>query len=88
MWVEDIITTLSLEERGHKIGIAVIVNEDNRPKPTQGRVIAVGTDPLIQQEIRVGDIVFFSRLAGTKIMSGSIELRSLEFDEIIGVEQP
>lgn len=83
--VEDIITTLSIEQRAKNAGFVAIVNEDNRPKSTQGRVIAVGTDPLLQDEIHLGDVVSFSYLSGTRIYIDEHEFRSLEFNEIIMV---
>jgi co-chaperonin GroES (HSP10) len=83
--VEDIITTLSIEQRAQNAGFIAIVNEDNRPKSTQGKVIAVGTDPLMQEEVHVGDVVSFSYLSGTRLYIESVEYRSLEFNEIIMV---
>jgi co-chaperonin GroES (HSP10) len=83
--VEDIIATLSIEQRAAAAGFVAIVNEQNRPKATQGKVLAVGTDPLLQEEIKVGDIVDFSYLAGTRIFIDGEEFRSLEFQDIIQV---
>jgi co-chaperonin GroES (HSP10) len=81
--VKDIITTLSVEERARNAGFIAIIDEPNRPTSTQGKVIAVGTDPLVQEEIHVGDTISFGRLSGTKIWIADEEFRSLEFDEII-----
>jgi co-chaperonin GroES (HSP10) len=86
VYVEDIVTTLSIEERAQRAGFVAIVNEENRPKATQGRVVAIGTDPFIQEHIVVGDVVFFSSLAGTRIYVAERELRCLEFNELTGVE--
>lgn len=84
--VEEITTTLSLEARGKKAGITVITSENNRPRPTQGKVIAVGTDPfLIDNGIKEGSVVTFAPLAGIKVYIEEQEYRSLELQEIIMV---
>jgi co-chaperonin GroES (HSP10) len=85
--VEDIITTLSLEARGEKIGLAVITDERNRPRPTCGRIVALGSDPMLREEgLEVGQTVQFDKLAGRYVYLGGKEYRSLEYQEIIGVE--
>lgn len=84
--VQDIIATLSIEQRAQAAGFIAIVNSENKPRATQGKVIAVGSDPLLQEEVKVGDTVYFSYLAGAKIYIEGEEYRSLEFHEIIQVE--
>lgn len=88
--VQEISTTLSLEERGKKFGITVITDERNRPKPTQGRVVKVGTDPFLREDggIVEGCIVHFARLAGSHYFFKGEEYRMLEFQEITVVEEP
>jgi co-chaperonin GroES (HSP10) len=83
--VLDIVTTLSVEARAEKSGLVAIVAEQERPRPTEGRVVAVGTDPLTQETIHVGDKVSFSYLSGTRVYINDVEYRSLEFNEIIMV---
>jgi chaperonin GroES len=84
--VEPLLETLSLEERGKKAGLYVVVSGENKPRPTTGRVVAVGTDPLVQELIKVGDKVYFGRLAGTEVIVDGKEYRSLDFNELIQVE--
>lgn len=86
IYVEDIITSLSIEERAKAAGFIAIVDDENRPRATQGKCIAVGEDPLIQELIKVGDVVFFGYLAGKRIFYHEREIRVLEYNEIIGVE--
>lgn len=85
--VIDIITTLSLVERGRKSDLEIITDESNNPRPTQGRVIVLGTDPLIREEFKVGDIVSFDWHAGTGLVHEDIQYRVLEFQEIIATDQ-
>lgn len=84
--VEEIVTTLSLEERGSKLGITVITDDSNRPRPTQGKVIALGTDPFLQENGLVeGCIVSFAPHAGIRVYVEEREYRSLEFQELIAI---
>jgi len=83
--VDPITTTLSLEERGRKIGIEVIVEQENVPRPTQGRVVALGSDPLLHESVKVGDIVFFHYNSGHGVTLQGHEFRQLEISEITGI---
>jgi co-chaperonin GroES (HSP10) len=85
--VEDIVTTLSLEARAAKVGLSIITDERNRPQPTQGKVIALGTDPMLREiGLTEGCVVSFDKLAGRRVWIEDVEYRSLELQEIIGVE--
>lgn len=86
--VDDIVTSLDIEKRYERIGLTAIIDQKERPRNTQGLVIAVGSDPLTQEEIKVGDIISFGYLSGTFIMVEGIQFRSLEFQEIINVDTP
>jgi len=86
IWVQDIVESLSIEQRAEAAGFVVIVNDNNRPKSTKGKVVAIGSDPMLHELIKVGDVVFFRHTAGDRIMHGELELRSLEWQEVIGVD--
>lgn len=89
--VDDIVTTLSVEERARRIQapgcppMEAVVAEDQRPRNTEGRVIAVGSDPFVQEQVNVGDKVSFSYLDGTFVYIDGVRFRSLEFQQIIMV---
>lgn len=83
--VDPITTTLSLEERARLAGLEIVVEQENRPKPTQGRVIALGSDPLLQEEVKVGDIVFFGPYAGHDVVLEGVTFRQLEHQEVTGI---
>ena len=86
--VSEIITSLSLEERGARSNLTVIVENDNRPPSTTGRVEAIGSDPIFTAEdIRVGDTVFFGPHAGVNHTIEGHEFKMLEFQEITLVER-
>jgi len=84
--VDPIITTLSLEQRAANAGLEIVVENENRPRPTMGRVVAVGTDPLLREEIKVGDIVSFMSYAGHDTTLEGHVFRTLEFQDITMVE--
>jgi len=92
--VDPIVTTLSLEERARRAigpnapnGLEIVVEHDNRPRPTQGKVIALGPDPLLHEQIKEGDIVFFHHYSGHEVTLEGVTYRVLELPEITGVMQ-
>lgn len=86
--VTDLEPELSIVKRAEKAGIYAVVLEENKPQPTSGLVEAVGSDPLIQELIAVGDTVLFSRHAGIQVNIEGREFRSLELREIAHVIKP
>lgn len=86
--VEPIITTLSLEERAAAAGLEIVVEAENKPRPTQGKVIALGSDPLLREEIKEGDIVFFHPYSGSEVTLAGVVYRQLEHVDVTGVMCP
>ncbi len=74
-----------LTERAKKAGLVPVVYEINKPKPTSGTVVALGTDPFVQEHVKVGDVVMFSRHAGVITTVEGEQFRTLEFNEITGI---
>jgi len=83
--VEDIEPIDELTERAKRAGLALAVYDHNKPKATTGRVVALGSDPLLHQELQVGDTVFFARYAGTLTNIDGKQYRTLEFQEITNI---
>jgi len=86
--VEDIEPVDDLTERAKRAGLAVVVLEHNKPKPTTALVIALGKDPLVAENVHLGDTVFFHRHSGSFIQLEGRQLRSLELQEVISVLCP
>lgn len=84
-FVIDLEPEIDLRKRAANAGLHVVIAEENVPKPTTGRVVAVGSDPLIQELVRVGDVVGFSRHAGIHRIIEGVEYRCLELREITDV---
>ena len=74
-----------LEAQARAAGLHIVLEEQNIPKPTSGRVIALGTDPLVHESLRIGDNVIFHRHSGTNVVVEGKELRCLELHEVISV---
>jgi co-chaperonin GroES (HSP10) len=85
--VQEIITTLSLEERGKRAGLTVIVESDNRPPASTGTVVALGSDPIFEGNVKEGDVVHFHPRAGYEQHLEGKQYRMLEWQEITAVEQ-
>lgn len=83
--VEDIEATVDVVERGKQANLEIVLFEQNVPRPTEGLVVAVGSDPLLQEHLRIGDKVIFARYAGTHITVEGKTYRSLDFHEIITI---
>lgn len=86
--VKDLDPEVSLVKRAQAAGLHAVILEQNTPKPTSGTVIAVGSDPLIQELVSIGDTVTFGRNSGTHCQIEGVEYRSLELNEIILVIKP
>jgi chaperonin GroES len=86
--VEPIITTLSLEERAKQAGLEIVIEQDNRPRPTQGKVVALGPDPLLREQIKEGDVVFFAPYSGNEVTLEGKTFRQLELQDVTGVMGP
>ena len=86
--VEEIITSLSIRERGKRAGLTVITNEDDKHTSncSMGLVLATGTDPFVEENgVKVGKVVYFSRHAGMETWLEGKRYRTLDFTELTSV---
>jgi co-chaperonin GroES (HSP10) len=88
VFVRLIPPVFDLEARAAAAGLAIVVDEADIPKPTEGVVVAVGSDPLIQELCAIGDTVLFSKFAGLDVMVEGISYRSIELREIVACIKP
>lgn len=65
--------------------LVLVEYEKNEERPTHGKVVAVGSGPLINEEVQVGDTVFFAKYAGTYTTVEGKRYRNLEVHEITSV---
>ncbi len=76
----------SITARAAKANITIVLDEKNRPRPTTGKIVARGKDPLLDElELVVGCRVNFGALAGQNYYIDGKKFRSLEAHEILGI---
>lgn len=69
----------------------IIIPDSAKEKPMEGKVIAVGKGKLndsgerIAPDVKAGDIVLFSKYAGTEVKIDSEEHLIMREDDILGV---
>jgi len=70
--VEEVSTTAS----------GIIIPDNAKDKPSQGTVIAIGSDV---EEINVGDTIVFGKYSGTEITIDSKEYLIMEQSDALGI---
>lgn len=86
--VEELVTSLSIRERGKRSGLLVITSEDDDLKNqcTMGLIVALGTDPFLQENgLKEGKVVYFSRHDGNATFLEGKRYRTLELQHITNV---
>ncbi len=61
------------EEGEQKVGSIIIPDTATKEKPTMGKVVAVGTDEDLQENVKVGDTIIYSKYAGDEIKVDGVE---------------
>jgi co-chaperonin GroES (HSP10) len=75
-------TTMTIEERAKKSGLVVVMADKSKPKLTFGVIVRVSIDPVMEENFKVGQGVFFRGLDGTDQTVEGKTFRSFEFNEI------
>lgn len=76
-------TTLTAEEQWERAGLKLVVAEKSRPRNTLGIVVKLSQDPLIEENFKLGQGVYFQALSGVEIVFEGKAFRTLEFGEVI-----
>ena len=88
--LQDRIIVKRLESEEKTKG-GIIIPDSAQEKPMEGKVIAVGKGKLndsgerIAPDVKAGDIVLFSKYAGTEVKIDSEEHLIMREDDILGV---
>ena len=88
--LQDRIIVKRLESEEKTKG-GIIIPDSAKEKPMEGKVIAVGKGKLndkgerIAPDVKAGDIVLFSKYAGTEVKIDSEEHLIMREDDILGV---
>jgi len=72
------------EEEVTTTASGIIIPDNAKEKPLQGKVLAVGPDA-IDEGINEGDTVVFGKYTGTEINLDGKELLILNSDDILGI---
>ena len=64
--LDDRVLIELVEEQEEKVG-SIIIPDTAKEKPRMGKVVAVGTDEDLQEKIKVGDKVIFSKYSGDEV---------------------
>ncbi len=73
------------EEGEQKIGSIIIPDTAAKEKPTMGKVVAVGTDEDLQENIKVGDTIIYSKYAGDEIKMDDVEYLIVSRGDILAI---
>ena len=61
----------------------IIIPDNAKEKPSEGKVLAVGSDV---EEVKEGDIVVFGKYSGTELVLDGNEYLVLEVSDILGIK--
>ena len=61
----------------------IIIPDNAKEKPSEGKVLAVGNDV---EEVKEGDIVVFGKYSGTELVLDGNEYLVLEVSDILGIK--
>lgn len=71
------------ESGEQKVGSIIIPDTAAKEKPTTGKVVAVGTDEDLQENIKVGDTIIYSKYAGDEIKIDGVEYMIIQRSDIL-----
>ncbi len=86
----DRVVVQRIEEEEEKKG-GIIIPDTAKERPQKGKVIAVGPGRLndkgerMPMEVKEGDLVLFSKYAGTEVKVGDDEYLVMREDEILAI---
>jgi len=91
--LRDRIVVERLEQSEQRSTGGILIPDTAREKPQQGRVVAVGkgrvTDKgdVLPLDVKIGDVVLFSKYAGSDIKIEGKEYLIIREDEVLGVAE-
>lgn len=88
--LHDRVVIQRLEEETKSAG-GIIIPDNHAEKPSQGKVLAVGTGHKLADgsvralDVRVGDVVLFGKYSGQTVKVAGNEVLVMKEEEILGV---
>ncbi len=80
--LDDRVLIELVEEEEEKVG-SIIIPDTAKEKPRMGKVVAVGTDEDLQEKIKVGDKIIFSKYSGDEIKIDNKEYLIVQRSDIL-----
>ena len=90
--LQDRVVVQRLDEETKTAG-GIIIPDNHTEKPSQGKIIAVGTGyrltdgSLRSLDVKVGDTVLFGKYSGTTVKVEGKDVLVMKEDEILGILQ-
>lgn len=75
----------AFEEGEQKVGSIIIPDTATKEKPTMGKVVAVGTDTELKENIKKGDTIIYSKYAGDEIKVDGKEFLIIQRSDILAI---
>ncbi len=80
--LDDRVLIELIEEEEEKVG-NIIIPDTAKEKPRMGKVVAVGTDEDLQEKIKVGDQIIFSKYSGDEVKLDGKEYLIVQRSDIL-----
>lgn len=90
--LQDRVLVKRIEEETKTAG-GIIIPDNNKEKPAEGEIVAVGSGYRLQDgsvkelEVKVGDKVLFGKYSGTDVKVDGGDFLIMKEDEILGIIQ-
>ena len=90
--LQDRVLVERLEEETKTAG-GIIIPDNNKEKPAQGKVVSVGPGQRLQDgsvrtlDVKQGDTILFGKYSGTEVKVDGSEYLIMREDDILGVLQ-
>lgn len=90
--LQDRVLVERLEEETKTAG-GIIIPDNNKEKPAQGKIVAVGEGTMLEDGsyrallVKSGDVVLFGKYAGTEVKVEGKEYLIMRQDDILGIMQ-
>ncbi len=82
--LDDRVLIELIEESEEKVG-SIIIPDTAKEKPRMGKVVAVGTDEDLQEKVKVGDKIIFSKYSGDEVKMDNKEYLIVQRSDILAI---
>ena len=76
---------VEIVEEESKTSSGIIIPDTAKERPRVGKVVAVGTDEDLQEQVKVGDKILFAKYGGEEIEFDGHEYKIVQRSDILAV---